>query len=89
MPILPFMNLPGINSLIVYVMIPEKANVSVDKCRVELNTLHINHGKKININGICGEANHTSYLFHFKPETSSPNWFSGVYQMPSVMVRAL
>jgi hypothetical protein len=90
-PILPFMNLSGTDSVIVSVLIPEKGRVVVDKCSVELKTEDITYGKNITINGICDNQDdrRQSYSFRFKPETSSLDWFAGIYLMPSFQVLLL
>ncbi|XP_031570867.1 von Willebrand factor D and EGF domain-containing protein-like [Actinia tenebrosa] len=92
-PILSPLGLVGIDSVVVSVLIPQERKVFVDKCSVELRTEDINRGKTITISGICDEQEGNtntshSYLFHFKPETSSPDWFSGVYEMPSMQLFA-
>lgn len=90
-PILPPLGLTGTDSVVVSVLIPQEKKVFVDKCSVELWTQDIIRGKTITISEICDEQKGNtntsySYLVHFKPETSNPDWFSGVYDMPSMQV---
>jgi hypothetical protein len=85
--------MPGVDNVIVWVVIPEKytrqrREAAVDKCNVELKKEDVHKGKTITIRGICDNQQEEtqSYFFHFKTATAIAHWDSSAYRMPSLQV---